>query len=109
MGLDYILVERQAEAGAVRQTEIPIHDFRTTACTLARVRLGEVVEVLLNLEVSAGGGEVQRGRRRDRAADVVRGDRDIIHVGHRRDLLCFQEAAAFGDVWLNDVAGLPLE
>src|SRR5262249_47714809 len=75
----------------------------------ARVRLREVVEVLLDLEVGGARGQVQGRRRRYRAADVVRRHRHVAHVGHGGDLLDFHEAAAFGDVRLDDVAGLAFE
>src|SRR5439155_21520711 len=99
--LDDFFVQCDSQPWTVRQTEIAVHYSRAASRTLARVRLGEVVEVLLNLEIGAVSGEVQGGCGRDRAADVVRGDGDIVHVGHGGDLLGFEQAAALGDVRLN--------
>ena len=70
------------------------------------MRLGEVVEMLLDLEVGCAGGEVQSRRCRNGTADVVRGDRHVMHVRHGGDLFDLEQTATFGDVRLNDVACL---
>ena len=59
--------------------------------------------VLQDQEVRRRGREVHVHHRRHRPHWVVRGDHHVIRLGHRRDLLHFQQAAAHADVRLHDV------
>src|SRR5690606_21991222 len=78
--VDDIHVEGDAKTGAFRQGEVPVDDLGVARSRVFHPRLGEVVEVLLDLEVRGRGREVERGRGGDRAADVVWSDKDVVRV-----------------------------
>ena len=58
VGLENGLIEGHAQAGALRQREAAIHHFRHAAGGRFDVRLAEVVEVFLDLEVRGAGSQV---------------------------------------------------
>src|ERR1700730_8349628 len=86
-----------------------VSDLRVAGRDRLHVRLAEVVEVLLDLEVRGAGGQMQRRRGRDRAADIVRRHLHVVALGPGGDLARLQDAADGGDVRLHHVRRLPLE
>ena len=53
--------------------------------------------------------DMRRGHRPERAADVVRGERNVIDLGHIGDLAALREAAALGDIGHDVIDRLLLE
>src|SRR5205807_2779623 len=98
-----VFIQGDAQPGPGGEREPPVPDVGEPSGRLLHERLGEVVEVLEDLEVRRRGGEVQRRRRAYRRPDVVRRHETPAGLGHRRDLLRFQQSAAVGDVGLDDL------
>ena len=67
-----VFVQRNAEVGTLWQGEVAIDDFGIAGGDRLDPLVGEVVEVLLNLEIGGGGGEVEHGGSGDGTTDVVR-------------------------------------
>src|SRR5690606_6775417 len=95
--------------GAFRQGEVPVDDLGVARRRVFHPRLGEVIEMLLDLEVRGRGCKVERGRGGDRAADVVWSDKDVVRVRPGRELLRLEQAAKVADIGLDDVGRLALE
>src|SRR2546421_10326101 len=104
-----VRLEPDPEPRPARQRERTVHQFGQPRHAVLDVRIGEVVEILLNLEVDRGRGQVQVGRGGDRAAHVVRGHQQVVGLRGAGQLLGLQQTAGVGDVGLDDVRGLQLE
>src|SRR5580704_1162145 len=102
-------VQGHAESRPCRKREVTVSDCGVARSRAEHVVLREVVEVLLDHEVRRARGEVQRRRRRDRPAHVVRRDEDLVTLGPGRDLPGLPQATAHRDVGLHDVDRLPFE
>ena len=68
-----------------------------------------VADPLLDHEVRGRGVEVERGAHVDRAERIVRGEAGVVDLGHRRDLAPLEDAAAVGQVRLEDDGRLLLQ
>src|SRR5262249_26187639 len=84
-----LVVDLQADAGFVGEDNVAILDHRL-------VLQGEVVPTgvvdpvpLHDQEVGDGGADVGGGHRAERTADVVRGERDVVDLGHVGDFAAF--------------------
>jgi gluconolactonase len=103
------LVDVESEAGRRRQRDIAVLGLERVAADLA-AELGEWQEIFGDDEVGHDRRRVHRHRQPEHHRVVVVGrDRDQIGLGHRRDLLERQDAAAVRDVGIDDVGGAPLE
>lgn len=89
---DEFLVQDHAEPCAIRQSEVAVDDVGVAGRDVLHPVLGEVVEMLLDLEVRDGRGEVEARRSRDGAADVVRRDQDVVRLRPGGDLLRLENA-----------------
>src|SRR6266568_6502405 len=101
-----LFIQLHTESRPLRQRKISIYHFRVSGSRGLHPILGEVVEMLENLEVRRGCREVEGRRRRDRPSYIMRRDQEIVRLGPGRQLLRFEEAAEMGNVWLDDVGGL---
>src|SRR5512139_3217543 len=72
-----LVVQLDAKARLVRQRDETVHHLGKAGHTLLDEGIGEVVEVLLDLEVDHGGRQVHVGGRGDHATDVVRGHQQV--------------------------------
>lgn len=77
--------------------------------------LGDVVdeggagEVFDEVGIGEGGGEVEVGGEAERGVPAVGDEADAVIAGHLGDAAFFADAAAFGDVGLDDVEGAVTE
>src|SRR5438093_13431504 len=81
---DQVLVERNPQAWFAREREAPIDDLGVAWSRLFDESLGEVIEVLLDLEVGRARGDLQRRRGGDRTANVVGRHQHVVGVGPGR-------------------------
>src|SRR6266498_4916708 len=100
-----VVVEAYAEPGALRGGEAAVGgvDGGRLVDEIAHPRVGEVVEMLQDLVVGGGHGELEVGRGADRAADVVWRHHQVIGVGPAGQPLHRQEATEVGQVRLDHV------
>ena len=68
---DDLVVQHHTEAGPGWKREVAVHHFGITRRRAFDEVFGEIVEVLLNLEVGRARRQVEVGRGRDRTADIV--------------------------------------
>ena len=73
------------------------------------MRFRKVVEVLEDLEVRDRGAEMERRGGRDRAADVVGRDEDVVRLRPGRELSGLGDPSAHRRIRLDDVCRLELE
>ena len=81
IGGDYVFVERDTEAGSGWKGKVAVFNLGVAWRGLLHVGFGEVVKVLLNLEVGRAGCQMQRGRRRNGTAHVVGRDEHVVGFG----------------------------
>src|SRR5439155_5489249 len=101
-----VQVQLDAQAGGLGEREVPIDDLGQAGRHALDRRVGEVVEVLLDLEVGRAGAQVQVRGGQHGAADVVRGDHDVVRLGGGGEFAGLADAADVADVRLDDVDGL---
>ena len=100
-----LLVQGDAEAGRVRYADIAILNQGRFVDEGIPEWLIQMVE-LEDEEVRYGGHNVTSSHGLDRAADIVRGNRDIIQVREIGDPSSLQQAASFGQIRGNDIRAL---
>ena len=105
---DEVLVDGHAEAGAVRHRDMPVLDERPFVDDAVPDRVVEVME-FEDEEVGDGRADMAGGDRFDGAADVVRGQGNVVHIGQVGDTSAFEQAARFRQVGRDDVGGLALD
>ena len=96
-------------AGGQREAAVGLLDPRGVRDQPGDPRVGEVVEVLEHLVVAGGDGQVHVGRGADGAADVVRGQQQVVGAGPAGQLAQPGEPAEVGEVGLDDVDQPALE
>src|SRR5579884_3559272 len=106
---DDVLVHGDSQARSRGKSKIPVDNGWVAGCRLVHVRLGEVIEVFLNLEVGSGGSEVQGRCRRHGTTHIVRRHLQIVGLRPAGDLPGLQNAAGHGEIGLHDIARLQLE
>ena len=94
---------RRARGGRAGKASVGGVDSRRRIDQLAHPGVGEVVEVLEDVDVPGGDGEMDVGHRGHRAADVVWRERQVVRLGQARQPAHPGEAAEMGQVGLDDV------
>ena len=101
-------IELNPQPWCGRKVEISVDDFRQTGSGLLHILVGEIVEVLLDLEVRRTCGEVEISSGKDLAGYVVRSHKHIMGFRSGGEFSCLQNSTEVADVWLDDVNGLSL-
>ena len=96
------LVELDPQPGLVGDADVAVLEHQGFPHQVAG-RPALVGLVFEDQEVGRRGREVHGHGRGDRPERAVRGDRHIMGLGHRRDLLGLEQAAADQEVGLEDV------
>ena len=103
---DELFIQLHAQSGPVRKAEVAIHHLRVDVDGLLDPGVGEVVEVLLDLEVRDAGRQVDHGRGAHRPAHVMRRYQHVVRLRPGRQLARLQQSAEVRRVHLDDVASL---
>ena len=104
-----VVVEPDPETRAVGEGEAAVGaiDHRGRVDQLAHPRIGEVVEVLDDVDVPGRDREMDVGGRRDRPTDVVRRERQVVRLGPAGEPAHPGEPAEMGQIGLDDVDVAP--